>query len=389
MSAQQFTDPPISDVTQEHRGGGELSWWGFGLANLGVVSLISLLSWYLFVDPGTSPLKSYPQPFNALLFWGILAVVWLGFNLEFSPFGRLKQPIRGIIITISAMTISAVITLALAYGWGVIDSSFSAGRAGGAGYQAGSLWVLFGFLTYVMAAINWNHWPWSGRIRQPWLGVAEVGLLVVPTSVLYGVFALPTLATWLGPSKSVMTTNTAIGWFYAMIVSVIITGSLLDNWPWRLARVPSRIALAATVGNVAAGTMLYFGGEGLASLLIGPANTSALGDGITSFPAEIGVCWVFWAVIWANAFGNWPVRLAAAPTYVLRVLVTLMLGIATFCLYYFILAEYVLDEPKVVGSISGNALGWMDWMIFWALIYILCFGSFGLKRPRGDSEKSV
>jgi AAT family amino acid transporter len=66
--------------------------------------------------------------------------------------------------------------------------------------------------------------------------------------------------------------------------------------------------------------------------------------------------------------------------------VTLALGVVTFCLYYFVLAEYVLHEPRVAGSISGNALGWMDWMIFWALVYILCFDSFGLKRPRADSE---
>ncbi len=384
MSTQQ----PADLKTESIPSGRTQHWLVFGLANLAAVCVLSLVSWYLLVDPDVSPLDAYPQPYGAYLFWGILVVVWLGFCLEFSPFERLVQPMRGIVIFGVTVVIAFAITIFLAHGWGAIDNSFSARRDLGAGYGAGSLWVLFGFLTYVMSVVNWNHWPWTEHVRQPWLGLAEISLLIVPTSVLYGVFALPTLVSWLDPAHALMTSGTATGWFYAMIVSSIVTGTLLDNWPWRLAGSPVRIVLASTIGNLVVGTGLFFAGKELAALLIGSDNSSLLGAGITTFPAQIGVCWVFWAVMWSNAFGNWPTKLGKAPTYVLRVAVTLALGIATFCLYYFLLAKYVLHEPPVVGSppsntlgISGNALGWMDWMIFWALIYILCFDSFGLRRP--------
>ena len=109
----------------------------------------------------------YPQPYGAYLFWGILVVVWLGFCLQFSPFDRLVQPLRGIMIFGVTVVIAFAITILLAYGWGAIDNAFSASRDLGAGYGAGLLWVLFGFLTYVMSVVNWNHWPWTEHVRQP------------------------------------------------------------------------------------------------------------------------------------------------------------------------------------------------------------------------------
>ena len=66
---------------------------------------------------------------------------------------------------------------------------------------------------------------------------------------------------------------------------------------------PDRTCL--NLGNLVVGTGLFFAGKELAPLLIGSDNSSLLGAGITTFPAQIGVCWVFWAVMWSNAFGNW------------------------------------------------------------------------------------
>ena len=50
-------------------------------------------------------------------------------------------------------------------------------------------------------------------------------------------------------------------------------------------------------------------------------------------------------ILWQNCFGNKPDGLAPAPRYLARLAVTLALGIATFALYFRVLAGSLLHEP--------------------------------------------
>lgn len=360
-----------------------LPWYTFGAANLIVVTVLSLVFWYLLVDPKWSGLNIYPEPFFALLFWAILAVVWIGFNLEFHGFSNLRQPMRGLLLILLVVGISLAITFTIAYGWGYFDSSFAASRAEGTGYFTGALFVLFGFFTYVMSVINWGHWPWSKlTVQQPWLGIGEISLITIPTLLIYAVLGLPGLASWADPAKAWFSTNTLIGWFYSLIVVALLTGLLFENWPWRLAGSPGRVALASAVGNVILGTGLYYLLLASVKGLVGSADVTGIGSAITSYPAELGVCWAFWMIFWSNAFGNYPNGPSSARNYVVRAAITLVLGIGTFLVYYYLIAGPVLHEPVVTGSMHGNALGWMDWMVLWALFYILCLNSYGLPKPR-------
>ena len=136
-----------------------IPWWTFGIANIGIILVASVLLWWLLADPEWSPLGSYPQPFTALLFWAIIATVWVVFNCGWTGPARLRQPARGLVGIVVVLAIATAITLLLAYGWGAIDPSFAANRADGAGYTTGQLIVLFAFFFYVAAVINWNHWP--------------------------------------------------------------------------------------------------------------------------------------------------------------------------------------------------------------------------------------
>ena len=362
-----------------------LPWWGFGLANTAVILVLSIASWWLLIDPAWSVLGAYPQPYTAMLFWTIVSVVWIAFTFGWLGPAGLAQPLRGLVGVALSLVIGIGITLLLAYGYGRIDPTFAAGRAGGAGFTTGNLFVLFAFFSYVIAVVNWGQWPWAGRIAPPLAGVAEVRSLALPTLILYAVFVLPNLATWAVPGTAAFSVPTLIGWFYSVIVAVVVTGVLIENWPWRLAGSGGRVALASTVGNVLVGTVIYYIDLTVAKLLMGGADAATLGAGVTVHAAELGVCWVIWMILWANVFGNRP----AAPTvanYGIRIAVTYVLGMVTYLVYYFWFSGTVLHEPVVAGGMHGDALGFVDLLVLWTLWYVLFFGSWGLPPMRTDEE---
>lgn len=359
-----------------------LPWWGFGLANVAVTLVLAVGGWWLLVDPAWSPLASYPQPYTAMLFWTIIAVVWLGFTFGWLGPARLPQPVRGLVAIALSVAIGVGITLLLAYVWGAIDPSFAAARADGAGFTTGNLVVLFAFFFYVTAVVNWNQWPWSGATRQPWTGLGELCVMAVPTVALYAVLTLPNLATWADPTTALFSVPTLIGWFYSLIVSVVVTGLLTENGPWRLAGSPARVAAVSVVGNLVLGTALYYVLLAVARVLMGGANAAALGAGVTVHAAELGVCWVLWMIAWANVFGNYPTHRGYAVNVAVRVLVTFVLGALTYLAYYFVLAGAVLHEPVLTGGMHGDALGFIDWTVLWMLWYVVFLGSYGLPAAR-------
>ena len=277
------------------------------------------------------------------------------------------------------------ITVLLAEGWGAVDPSVASSRPGGAGYTTGQLFVLFAFFFYVVSAVNANHWPWSARTRQPWTGLGELTLVLIPTAAIYSVLALPGLAEWADPQSALMSTPTLIGWFYSLVVAAVITGLIMENRPWNFAKRPGVVAAAAVVGNLALGTGLYFALLAVAKLLMGSGDVAALSTSTTLYAAQLGVCWNFWMIAWANIFGNRPTNYRTGANICLRLVVTFALGVVTFSLYYFVFAQHVLHEPRVAGTtLFGDALGFIDWLVLWMLWYVLFLGSYGLPGLRAE-----
>lgn len=386
-----LTDEPARSVSPDEAGAESpgLPWWAFGLANLAVIFTLSLGSWWLLADPRWSVFDTYPQPYSAVLFWTIIATVWVGFTFEWLGPTSFPQPWRGLTGILLAFSLGLGITLVLAHGWGAVDPSFASSRADGAGYTTGQLFVLFAFFFYVVSAVNANHWPWSAKTSQPWTGLGELTLVLVPTAVVYCVVALPGLAEWATPNSALLSVPTLIGWFYSLVVAAVITGLIAENRPWNLTKQPGAVAAAAVVGNLALGTGLYFVLLAVAKLLMGSANVAEVGTSATLYAAQIGVCWNFWMIAWANIFGNKPTNYRTGVNISLRLAATFALGVITFLVYYFSFAQHVLHEPLVPGTtLSGDALGFIDWLVLWMLWYVLFLGSYGLPRPRGETVES-
>jgi AAT family amino acid transporter len=351
-------------------------------ATLLIVAVLSLATWWLFIDPRWGVVAVYGNPANAVIFWTLFAIICLAFNLELKGFDRLGQPLRGLVFAAVAIAAGIGITALLALVWGAVDPSFAPERAGGVGYFAGAIFVLFVFLTNVPAATVFEHRPWKALgLGQPWVGIAEIAVSTIASLVLYAVFALPALAVWSTVRNAPLSVNEVVGFFYSIVVSIVVTSNLTDNRPWNRIGGSGRWFLLTAVGNVAVGTSLFFVLSAATRLLLGADARAAIGpDGLSIFPAQLGVCWVFWTIFWANCAGNRPQHLTPARNRTLRVLITLALAVLTFTVYYRVVAAHILHEPTLAPGIAGNALGFMDLAIVWLLLFAVGAESWPLAR---------
>ncbi|MGI9157064.1 MAG: hypothetical protein ACR2FG_10560 [Marmoricola sp.] len=211
----------------------------------------------------------------------------------------------------------------------------------------------------------------------------------MPTTLLWVVLGIPAVSETVRAGSPLLDMNTLLGWYYSIIVAIVLTGLTMENWPWRLAGSRARVAMASLVGNVALGTVLYVVLRAVSKLIIGSDTVHVLGVAINQFPSQLGVCWVAWMIVWANAFGNKPTRLGATANLAARVAITFALAVGTFVLYYYVLAEHLLHEPPVAGNLSGNALGFMDWFALVALLYVVGFESYPLRTPAAEAADDV
>ncbi len=360
----------------------QLSPVAFSVTSFVIVQIVSYIVWLLFVDPVRGLWKFYPQPFGAYLFWGILVLVFIGFNLGMFGFSKLGQPASGLLATGITLLLSFVIPWLLLFGYGSLDPAFTA--TGGAGYGAVGLIVLIGFYGFGVLPTNMAGWPWTDAgLTQPMAGIAQIFTGFFLTFVGYLLLIYPSVASWTGPDKVLMPLPTAIGWFYSVIVSWLTTAQVLDHWPWTGFGSRTKTALGSFVGNFITGTIIYFVFLALLKHVLIPADAVAkIGPAITLWPAQLGVWIVFWMLFWPLAVGNAPNSLSPGANRFVRFVITWSLGILSFVVYMRWFAMNVLNEAPIVPGFGGDPLTWVDLLNFVLLIYIVYFGSYGLIRKQ-------
>lgn len=349
----------------------------FALAHLIIILAVSLVVWQVFADPRQGLWKLYPQPFGAVMFWFILEVVFLAFNGELWLFQGLKQPLAGLLALLTGAVLAFLTVGILVFGIGRFEPAFN---PGGTGWTATGMIVLMGFYFFGILATNMGHWPWVDLgLKQPWVGIVEFFEGFFLAFLGYLVLIYPSVASWSQSGKVILPLATAVGWFYSVIVSWLTTANALDNWPWSRLGSRAKTALAAFGGNFIIGTGIYFLFLALLKNFLIPLEAQiSLGAAITMWPAQLGVCILFWVLIWSTVFDNRPLDTVAKK--VIRVVITYGLGIITFWLYTRWFAISILHEAEISRGFGGDPLTWMDLMILVMLIYAVYFGSYGLSK---------
>ena len=351
---------------------------GFAIASFIVIHGISFVVWKLFVDPQAGIWKYYPQPFGVYLFWAILVIVFIGFNLEMNGFSKLSQPMGGIVVTSATLVLGFALPMLLIFGYGRLDPAFSPAQY--AGHGAAGLIVLIGFYGFGVVANSMDGWPWTDAgMKQPMVGLAQIITGFFLTTVGYVVLIYPCLASWTGPDKVLMALPTAIGWFYSVIVAWLTTALIFDLWPYSTFKTRAGMALAAFFGNFVLGTIVYFILLALLKNVLIPAEAlEKIGPAINLWPAQLGVWIVNMLLFWALCCGNAPATLSPAMNRVVRFIVTWALGIGAFVVYMKWFAVEVLNEAAIVPGFGGDPLTWVDLLNLVLLIYVVYFGCYGL-----------
>lgn len=373
MQTQEEVEVPKLDTESG------LSLLAYGVSIVLVTTAVSLFIWYLIGDPEISLLKLYPQPFGAFLFWGILVVVFIGFNSENWPFVNMSQPLAGVLAVVANMVITAVIALGLAYGYGSIDPTFST-LDGGTGWTAIAMIVLFGFYGYGFLSNSPGHWPWKDLgLKQPVVGIIEIFLGTVITTILYMLFMYPNLSEWTQNQNVLMALPTSVGWFYSVIVCWLTTALLWENWPW--SKTPSRAwaTIVAFFGNFIGGTIIYFFFQFmLKNFLVPQDGQEVLGDGINLWSAQLGVIIVSIILVWCLAFQNPPHTDRVGVKLIVRTIVVYGLGILLFLVYTRWFGTAILHEPAVTDGFGGDPLNFFDLFNLILLFYIVYFNTWPL-----------
>lgn len=155
---------------------------------------------------------------------------------------------------------------------------------------------------------------------------------------------------------------TAVGWFYSVIVSWLTIANALDNWPWSRLGSRAKTALGSFFGNFVIGTGIYFLFLYLLKHFLIPVEAQkSIGAAITMWPAQLGICILFWVLTWSIVFDTRPLKTVSQK--VVRIVITYGLGIITFLVYTRWFAISALHEAEISRGFGGDPLTWVDLMM--------------------------
>ncbi|MDH7478642.1 MAG: hypothetical protein QHH02_01370 [Syntrophomonadaceae bacterium] len=198
--------------------------WGqpmTGIIAFVVFTAIAWITWYIFGDPAKGIFRLYEQPFTAFLATMIVVGVWQHIIFGDWPFQNLPPLQRGIAMTVTNLVLTWFIIYCLFEWMGVILPFWGTEQLleqklklielaklpvpahGSELYEeihhqamdvkmaSVTFWVVTGFVTYPFWAIMFQHWPFAGRLPQPYLGLAEWCVTTVITMFVYGLLVVP------------------------------------------------------------------------------------------------------------------------------------------------------------------------------------------------------
>jgi hypothetical protein len=330
-----------------------------GIIALGVVGLISLLTWYLFFDPRFH--DPHIVHFASLIAgFGLIGIVWAIWFENWPYYNKFKTPWKiGLIGTIINIAIALIFTFLLLplfnifYGPSIENSDPFLSWYIGASIFGSLSGSCFSFSVLFVAGTM--YWPFF-KYKQPKRGIIvwAIGSAIMITVWFFLFFPAgnPTATT----EGDVVYRQYAysLGWTQWVIFFSLLTQLVFEYWPWNVLAIkqPYMGILCFFVCTIL-GLIVSLVFPYLIPFIFDPIFLAAGGDPVNSVDQFKGwfvmsisyaIFLILAIVVVSLFFDNWPKRFRQWQNLVFRLLLVLGLGTAMFFAYYF-LAPYLIGDP--------------------------------------------
>lgn len=223
----------------------------FSVAVFLIVHGVSLGVWRLFADPRQAVWQYAPQPFGMYLFWGILVLVFIGFN-----FGMAGWPWSGSGLSPAASGLAQLAAGACLTGLGyflLIYPGISTATTPHAillPLPVAIGWFYSVIVAWLATFLIFDNWPWSRLSRKSHMALAALGGNILLGTALYAVH-LALLRWVLIPPGAVEKIGAMLPSWPAQLgvwiaFWLIFWANVAGNWPNRFGAGTNRAIRAAS-----------------------------------------------------------------------------------------------------------------------------------------------
>lgn len=419
----------------------------FGQPLTGIISFfvflaLALVSWFIFSDP-RGLVKLFPYPFVMYLAVMILVGLWQHMLFGDWPFHKLKQPVKGIVMTVMNLLLTLFVIHVVFYrilGLGFnflsqsnIDSLIASGKSFVIAGKSMSLeglktshmaeralvsFVLIGFFTYPVITILFGKWPIRpSNLEQPQAGTAELGWTSLVTLFFFVPFIVPFWGyiysevygasigmgtPWWGKINGTAHLHWVFGWWEWSIIALFMTANVWRGKPWSLIKIGQPLkGLISLIGVFAIGYLMAIICVKLAPLWIGSDTISALkSKGEAEYirflwyhAAEIAGFTLIPFLIWHHYFEDRsPVKDADSwSAFAFRTAGVLLAAAVLYIIYYYgNFGKWALGNSHMTSMpnrfIHGESLIWNFWWIIPLLWNDWFFAKWGLFKEQPGNE---
>jgi amino acid transporter, AAT family len=382
--------------------------------------LIAMGTWFLFSDL-RGPMKLFPYPFVMYLAIMILVGLWQHMLLGDWPFEKMKQPVKGIVLTVVNILVTFFVIHVIFYrvfglGFNFLSQSNlnALAEAGKAITPNGPIpldkmvkshfaesaivsFVLIGFFTYPVITILFAKWPIRpSNLEQPQAGFAELGwdslvtlfvfvILIVP---FWGLIYSKSLGSsfgfntpWWGSINGTNHLHWVFGWWEWAIIALFMTANVWRGKPWSVIKLPQPLkGIISTTGVILIGYYmallcvqiipLWIGADTIASLKAAKPNNAEYIRFLWYHAAEIAGFMLIPFLIWHHYFDDkTPFKdVDSWAAFAFRTVGVLLFGIFNYILFYYAnFGKWGLGNSHMTSMsnrfIHGESLVWNFWWI--------------------------
>lgn len=338
------------------------------IVNFLFVAAIFYATWWIFMDPRGALRLYTPQVGYMYTRWVLIIAIWMVYIFHYYPFKRVflekTHPVlKGIILTAVMAGVLLIVIRGFFFGFlgNLGISYFNPERLMEYGipqffaleYSSLACLMFAALASWLSPAwpVSFENRPWQ-KLKQPALGLTLLAVTFLIATIIYLVTMHSHMAIlfypwqqytavtppWWMDFAGTVSGNFHIAWIMCCTVVVWLVETIWNRWPFSEIKKPGLRGVVTFFGIILIAFTMAFGFYFAQELSFGPA---IMGDRHIDDPGwrwlHVGEMAVFFLIpaMFINFYcDNWPKKFSKPTNWTIRTIVTAVLGIVVYYLYY-------------------------------------------------------